>query len=253
MEKNAISLEIYITRFPIYLTFIIISIVVNYLFVMYFAKKKNIDKNLIVTSIIYEIFGIIIGGKLFTLFLSIGKVEDLSFFNFLKLGFTSYGGLIGGLLLLFIFIIQFKLNKLEMLGVYIVPVPIMYSISKLGCLFAGCCYGKPYSGVFNIKYINSETISSNVTLFPIQLLETITFFISFIYIAYCYLKDENLNKVIGKCFVICGILKFIGEFFRASYNGILTSVNQQISIIFILIGILFYIRKSKEKGKKKYE
>ena len=61
-------------------------------------------------------------------------------------------------------------------------------MSKLACFFAGCCYGLPYDGVGCVIYPSGL----NISLIPVQLLETVTFMIIFII---CILLMNNKNII----------------------------------------------------------
>ena len=57
----------------------------------------------------------------------------------------------------------------------------MYAVGKIGCFFAGCCYGIEYNGFLNVTYNYSAIAPKGISLFPIQLLESIVFLIIFLY------------------------------------------------------------------------
>ena len=61
------------------------------------------------------------------------------------------------------------------------PLPLLYAVGKIGCFIAGCCYGIEYYGIGNVVYNyvpKSEIIGLH--LFPIQIVESIVFFLIFI-------------------------------------------------------------------------
>lgn len=89
------------TRIPLYGIFIIISIISG-LFVIFFnIKKLKYKKEEIIGLFIYIILGALLGGKYFTFFTNY-KIYNGEF-NFFKVGLSSYGGLIGSILVVFLF------------------------------------------------------------------------------------------------------------------------------------------------------
>ena len=72
-------------------------------------------------------------------------------------------------------------KNIEFLIVNVLSLPAMYSISKLGCFFTGCCFGIPYNGIFSVYY--PGVYFNNV--FPINLLSCINRFTCFI-LRFCF-------------------------------------------------------------------
>lgn len=227
---------------PIYSIFIIISLLINCVVIFLLGKKQKIDKNIILCSVVYEIIGIIIGAKILNL---IQVKENTSFYY---AGFSAYGGVIGGIFALIVFCKLYKISILKLLNIYIPVLPLLYSISKFGCFFSGCCYGIEYSGLGNIVYKFATEAPIEVELFPIQMLESVINLLIFIYVMYKYKENIENTKIIQKIFILCGICKFSLEFLRASWNGVLSST-QVISCAFVVIGLIMLVNDI-EKNKK---
>ncbi len=227
---------------PVYGLFILISLFVNSIIIFFLAKAQKINKNVVLCSLTYELIGIITGAKILNM---IQIKENNSFYY---AGFSSYGGVIGGIFSLVIFSRLYKIPLKKLLNIYVPLLPLLYSISKIGCFFAGCCYGIEYDGIGCVIYEYSKDAPLNIKLFPVQIIETIVNFIIFIFILFIYKKNKDNLKIVGFVFILCGISKFLLEFLRFSWNGFITST-QIISIIFIIIGIFINMkgRKNEEK------
>ncbi len=125
-------------------------------------------------------------------------------------------------------------------------LPLMYSISKIGCLSAGCCHGIEYNGFLSLHYI-SDT-GSEMAVFPVQLLETIIFFI--IFIVGIFLYKMRSRKSLYVTFGLSVSAKFILDFFRESHNGKVLSFNQILCIILIAVVIgIYWIYKRYQYGR----
>lgn len=184
----------------------------------------------------YENVGIIGGAKILSYLLSFNKLSE---FNFINLGLTSYGAIFGSLFFIILFCIQFKKSIKDTLFIFTPSIPLMYSIGKIGCFLVGCCYGVKYNGLFKIMYKYSKEAPNNVYLFPVQLVETIVFLIIFIYLIIQHKRDKFNSKTLSITFIVCGIAKYILDFFRMSHTEFF-SFNQIVSIFFIVIGIIIY-------------
>ena len=224
------------TNVPLYSIFIFLSFILNIIIICLLNKNKD---KLIYYMLIYENIGFIYGGKLFTYLTNLNKYDS---FDFLRIGFSSLGSLIGGILFLILFCIQFKRNIKETLTLFIKPIPLMYAVGKLGCFLVGCCYGIKYSGPFSVVYNYASNDINGIRLFPVQLVESVVFMIIFILIMK---KKVNLYKTI----FICSLSKFLLDYLRFKSNNMILSVNQ-IGCLIIMIISLILIYKSNEKKKQ---
>lgn len=225
---------------PFYGIMILFSLLINIIVVMFIYKKYNFTRDEIIGALVYENMGIILGAKLLT------YIENYSInsnFDFLSLGLSSYGACIGALLSLIIFGIQFKKSLKDMFFTFTPSIPLMYAIGKIGCFLVGCCYGIKYNGIGSIMYKYSKIAPNYIKLFPVQILETIVFLLIFIYLINRIIRNKFNWKTVGICFIISGFSKFILDYFRFSHANIFLSLNQIISIIFMLIGCIIYMRK----------
>lgn len=221
------------TFFNFYGTFLILSIIIGItIYDIFLIKWKVRNIHIAVLNCLF-LFLIVIGGIGLTI------IENFIFYRKLVIGVASYGGLLGMISAIFIFTKFFKYNIHHFFKILFISVPLMYSISKIGCFLSGCCYGIEYEGLANVIYISSHMAPLNIPLFPIQLVESLTFLLIFIYLILLY-KRKN-NKIISISLILCGIAKYFLEFLRYSWQPIIT-FTQVISLLFILIGLYLFKR-----------
>ena len=229
--------------FSLYSLIISLSIIIGLIFVYINLKEENFSKEQLFYLTIYCLIGIFFGAKYFDYFINIKTYKS---FNLLSLGLSSYGAIIGILIMLFIFSKQFKKDLFKILYLTIPSMPLIYGIGKIGCFLAGCCYGIEYKGPLNIVYKYSNSAPKGIKLFPIQIIEAIVFIIIFI-IFYKKRKNTNKKKSVGELFIACGTAKFLLDFFRHTHMYQLISINQITSIVFIGIGLSLMLSKKKTK------
>ncbi len=211
--------------FNIYMTCILTSIFLAIIYTFYHLKKDKIETRLIWLSVFMAVSFIFVGGLTLT-YISNPK----------EIGLSSYGGAIG---LIIAVLIYEKMTEIKSIKYrYIISIPLLYSISKLGCFLAGCCYGIPYKGPLYVYY--PHIIQEK--LFPIQLLETVSFLILFLILNYIYNKYKN-NTIIEYTIISGATLKFLLDFLRYSHIKEVISLNQYISIILIIIANILLIKK----------
>ena len=228
--------------------------------IFYFTKFFNIKKEDVFYCILYAVIGVGIGAKLLYIITNIPflienyQTLDLynTFLQMLKGGFVFYGGLIGGILGVFIYSKQFKISFKELLLILLPVVPLIHSIGRIGCLCAGCCYGMEYHGFGAITFHDSLLAPNDVPLFPMQVVEAICNFIIFIVLLVTYKKFLGTYKTVGLYLVLYSIVRFTLEFFRGDLiRGIYFSLStsQWISIVLFIIGIAIFVRESKNLTK----
>ncbi len=232
------------SKIPIYSIMILLSLIANLIVVALLSKKYKSTKIEIICLLLYENIGIIGGAKILTFLQNYKELNGQ--FNFLSLGLSSYGAVIGAILFIILFSFQFKKSLKEMLCIFMPSIPLMYGISKIGCFLVGCCYGIEYNGIGNVVYNYSSVAPKDIHLVPIQIIETIFFISIFIYMTLKHKKNQFSNKTLGIGFALCGFSKFILDFFRMSHVDEVISLNQIISSIFIIIG--FAIMNSRVKS-----
>lgn len=235
---------------------------------VYLAKKFEINGD----SIFYAAFAACIVGFLGAHFIygitNIGDIIELtknfstmtfgeylsSFFSYFG-GMVFYGGFLGAILGLIIFSKIYKPLRgkaKNLLDILAVIFPLFHGFGRIGCFFAGCCYGVE-SHVGFITNSNDINPSINgVTRFPIQLVESLCCFIIFAIMFFLFKKDKLHDKLIYIYMIIYGCVRFIDEFFRGdTYRGFLfgLSTSQWISLILIVVSVIMLIVEYRKKEK----
>lgn len=135
-------------------------------------------------------------------------------------GFASIGAAMGLLLVAIIF------SRLYNQPVYFtsscISTPLIYSISKLGCVYSGCCYGRPLL---------------HFSRFPVQLTESIIFMIIFIMVMAIYKTYHDQCSIISV--ILCASAKFVCDYLRYSHINQFLSLNQIVCILFIVVAIIW--------------
>jgi len=223
--------------------------------VFYFSKYHDIEKEDIFDTSMFGIIGIGIGAKLLYIITILPDlIKNFSILDWKTLiprllqgGFVFYGGLIGGIIGIYIYSRLFKISFKKLCMILIPVVPIFHSIGRIGCLLAGCCHGREYNGFGSITFYNTNLAPTGVPLFPMQIVESVCNLIIFAIILLTYKKFKGTYKTIGLYFVLYSIIRFMLEFYRgdAVRGIIILSTSQWISIGLFIVGIFIYFYKDK--------
>lgn len=168
-------------------------------------------------------------------------IEDPSKGFNLNGGITFIGGLIGGVatFLLIYFIVRKKLSGRVFDMVSLAPpcILIAHAFGRVGCFFAGCCYGLPTDSFLGVQFPGMTH-----KVHPTMLYEAAFLFILFGVCSYLLLK-KNFRHNMSLYLVTYGIFRFAIEFVRDDSRGELVagiSPSQFWSILMVGIGVGIY-------------
>lgn len=220
----------------------------------YRGKKRGFDPNRITNIFYFAILGGLVGCKLLFYIVELPHIiKDPSILWNFKNGYVVYGGIIGGILFNLAY---FKLKKLDnFLGYFdlIIPsVSFAQGLGRIGCLCAGCCYGRETSAWYGIVFSHSDFAPNGVKLIPTQLISSLSNFLIFGLLILFASKNEVKGRVASSYLILYGIGRALVEFLRNDYRGCVgfLSTSQLISIFIILIGILLFAVAPKLEAKK---
>ena len=179
--------------------------------------------------------GFAIGSKLFSV---LSNKEILTLSNYINSGYSYIGGILGSILLIFIYCKIYKLDFKHILTVFSVIFPLIYSLSKIGCFLNGCC-----GGIINI---NNEYYK-----LPLQLIDSTIMFILFLTLLILFIKREK--NVINLFFIIFSCIRFFEDYFRNNRNIITVNLTfeQIICVIIIIITFIINIYQIFKRGYSK--
>lgn len=242
-----------------------IGILACFAFLMFAMWYKNFNEDATDKILIIGLFGTGFGIFAATLVQSIYNYIANPNAGFHLSGMTFIGGLIGGVTSflgvwnLYVYVIaprtKVKLLQNNMnaglsdaLPFIPIGIAIAHAFGRLGCFFAGCCYGKPtdsWVGMYCAKVYNEATgaVYMGVKVIPTQLFEMIFLFVLAGVMALLYFKFK-LNYNFGVYAVSYGIWRFILEFFRGDERGGIVgaalSPSQILSIVMVILGIGYF-------------
>lgn len=162
-------------------------------------------------------------------------------------GFVFYGGLLG-VIAGILFVTKWKRrDPREMLDFAAPAFPLFHALARIGCLFAGCCYGIPWLwGVV----LQGET----VVRFPVQLLESLCDLVIF---AFLLLRSRRTGSSQGSfslymtSYAVC---RFFLEFFRGdTVRGLWPpglSTSQYISLFILAAFAVTFLRARRRANRK---
>ena len=127
-------------------------------------------------------------------------------------GIVFYGGLFGGLLGAWLGCRIVGLRFLPVLALCAPALALGHAFGRVGCLFAGCCYGMPCDLPF--CFALSPHIAGGARLLPVQLIESVCDLILCAALLLYLRKRRPVPRAAGVFLMSYAAYRFILEFFR---------------------------------------
>ena len=173
-------------------------------------------------------------------------------------GMVFYGGLLGGILGVWLVARKKKKNFFEFTDLMAPCFCVAHAFGRIGCLLVGCCYGVSvgettqfgvltYGGECAVKYLDGTM------RLPVPLFETIFLLLLCGALVPIYRKEKRLGTTTGWYLVLYAVWRFVIEMFRGDaergkFGPLYTS--QWISILILAAGIVILLLSRKYKWKK---
>ncbi len=227
------------------------------LFTYKMAKKHGLDEVEMLFMMLFSFCGVLlfshilyaftVPDRIWAVLTHLDKIKSFNdFVNAVSLifgGSVFYGGLIGAILVFFIYTKVRKLSFGDYSDIGALAIPLFHFFGRIGCFLSGCCYGVEWE--HGITYSHSIVESANgVPRFPVQLVEAGLNLLLFFLLFYIYKKGKANHKVLALYLLIYPVYRFVLEFFRGdAYRGFLfgLSTSQLISIVLFVISLIWLI------------
>ncbi|MBI2608893.1 MAG: prolipoprotein diacylglyceryl transferase [Deltaproteobacteria bacterium] len=224
------------------------------------AKKEGIHSNTFIDIAFWSLLWGLIGARILFIITNLHEYiqEPLRIFALWEGGLVFYGGLIGGALTIIFYCKKKNIPLWKMLDVAAPGVAFVHMFGRLGCVLAGCCFGKPTTLPWGISFHLEESFARplHTPLHPTQLYEALALFFVFL-LLYFYLSSRKKfdGQMVLVYFILYSIFRFTNEFFRGDeIRGFVfgwVSTSQFISLL--VFGItLFFLFHSLRGLKKEY-
>lgn len=150
-------------------------------------------------------------------------------------GMTFYGGLIAGFIAMLILLITCKktsFSVVQWLDILTVPFVLFHFCGRMGCFFAGCCYGKQTDSALGMVFPDQPDAGifhNGHAVYPTQLFEAI-FLFALAIILLCIPKYKFYLYCLGY-----PIFRFAVEFLRGDDRGMYFGLLSPAQLISTLI------------------
>lgn len=212
------------------------------------AKRLGLNPDKVVDACFYIVVAAIAGSRVFYVLTNLDTfvAAPLDVFKIWEGGLVFYGGIIGALAM---FVVYLRISGLplgKMADIGAVCVPLGHVLGRIGCFFAGCCYGKVCDQPWAITFNHPESLAPlYVPLHPTQLYESV----SNLFIFLLVFSLRRFKQYDGQLFwiytAVYGINRSMIEFFRGDFRGAVLwnmfSISQVIGISSAFFAVVMLI------------
>jgi phosphatidylglycerol---prolipoprotein diacylglyceryl transferase len=223
--------------------FIVIGIILfTYLFLRDPRSKKLLRPEQYYNLLSAAILAGFVGARL--LYASTNWHTFGSFWNifaFWEGGYSLLGGIIALMILVPWYLKKHHIPILPLLDVVSVYAPLLQSVSRVGCFFAGCCYGQPTLVSWSVTAADCAARLHPTQLYSAAFLFSI-FFILYFFGHYLFKQTGQITSIY---LILMSLERFVVDFWRGDreFSSLShhLSIAQLIALVIMIVGICGFI------------
>ena len=219
---------IHIGSFPIntYGVFLAIAFLCGILVTVKLAERDGLPRQKIYDLSLWMLLAGLIGSKILMLFTEPEYRENpmlLVSLDFLRSGGVWYGGLLGGVLVGYLLMKRYQLPWWKTADAFAPGLAIGNFFGRQGCFAAGCCWGKPTTLPWGVKFTDLghqiTGVPIDTYLHPTQLYESFAMLLVFFFLFWLHKRKRFSGQVILAYALLYSVIRFAIEFVRDDPRG----------------------------------
>ncbi|MCL2484840.1 MAG: prolipoprotein diacylglyceryl transferase [Endomicrobia bacterium] len=171
--------------------------------------------------------------------------SPLDIFKIWQGGLVYYGGFIAAIAFFILYAFKTKKSFLKMSDIVAPALALGHFFGRIGCFFAGCCYGKECALPWSVAFTNSDSLAvQHVHVHPTQLYEAFANIALFVFLHFYNKKKHASGMTLAFYLIIYAVMRFTVEFFRGDFRGeyyLGLSISQIISLILFISGLALIV------------
>ena len=219
---------IHIGSFPIntYGVFLAIAFLCGILVTVKLAERDGLPRQKIYDLSLWMLLAGLIGSKILMLFTEPEYRENpmlLVSLDFLRSGGVWYGGLLGGVLVGYLLMKRYQLPWWKTADAFAPGLAVGNFFGRQGCFAAGCCWGKPTTLPWGVKFTEQghqiTGVPTDTYLHPTQLYESFAMLLVFLFLLWLHKHKRFSGQVILAYALLYSVIRFSIEFLRDDPRG----------------------------------
>jgi len=224
------------------------------------ARARGLDPNRVMDLGIWIIISALVGAKLLLLIVDRGKFPMTTdgMMDLVRSAGVFYGGLIAAVVVALWYLWRHRMPIWTVTDVFAPGIALGHVIGRFGCLFAGCCFGRPTTVPWAVTFHNEFAAQNvgttlNVPLHPTQLYEAGA---ELLILGFLLMFERKGRPYPGRTFwaymLLYAVSRFIIEFYRGDPRGMVGSLStsQFVSILLAPVAIIMLVVLARGAGSR---
>lgn len=228
-------------------------IALGFLTAVWFTKKNarfyGISQEAVSDLFFTILIASLIGARLLYVTISFEdyRQNPLDIFKIWNGGLVFFGGFLAATLAAVVFCRMRKLPVATTADVLAPGLALGHAIGRLGCFFAGCCYGKTCDLPFAVTFSDPNSLAPlHTALHPTQIYMAVSNLVLFFILLAVQRRKRFEGMVFLSYVILYAAFRFVIEFFRGDFRGDFffefLSVSQGIGIVVSVAAVAVMIR-----------
>lgn len=239
---------------PTFFFMIMLGVLATTFYIYFRAPKLGFSQVVALDmGILGAIFGVI-GGRLFHVFAEafwFYREDPMRVFEFWRGGFVSFGAFIGGTLAVMVYLKIRKLPILPYMDLAALGIPIMILFIRIGCLGAGCCYGKPTDFFLHLTFRDPGSDAGSkfagISLHATQIYDMLNAVFVFALLNWRYARKKFEGEIVLLLFISYSFIRGLVEFLRGDmdrgvyFDGAVSTGQMTGFVLIVLCSVIYFI------------
>jgi len=226
---------------------------------MRLARTEGIPTGLIMDMSFVILLAAIVGSRaLYVLMnLSFYLENPILAFKLWEGGLVFSGGLAAAALVMAWYIHRHRLSWWKTGDLWAPGIAVGQAVGRIGCLMAGCCYGKPAGDLpWAITFTDPLCLApTGVPLHPTQLYSMVSGFVIFLILLMIFLKRKFYGQVLIWFVILHSTARLLIERFRGDYRGVVldssVSLTQLVTLLLLSAAVAALVFKKNRDGRER--
>jgi len=222
------------------------------------ARRRGLDANRVMDLGIWIIVSALVGAKLLLLIVDFDSFTSnpRELLNLARSGGVFYGGLIAAVAVALWYLRRHRMPVWTVTDIFAPGIALGHVIGRLGCLFAGCCFGRPTDVPWAITF-HSEFAARNVgtplgiPLHPTQLYEAGAELLILFVLLFTERRGRSFpGRTFWTYMLLYGVSRFVIEMYRGDPRGMVgtLSTSQFVSILIVPLAVIMLLWLARGTG-----
>jgi phosphatidylglycerol:prolipoprotein diacylglycerol transferase len=226
------------------------------------ARHRGVDANRVMDLGIWIIIAALVGAKALLVIVDWDyyRSNPREIFSLVRSAGVFYGGLIVATITGFALMRRYRLPVWTTADLYAPGIALGHVIGRMGCFFAGCCWGKPTNLPWAITFTDPTAAMNvgtplNIPLHPTQLYEAGA---ELLILGLLLSTERRGGYFAGRTFwlymLLYAISRFIIEFYRDDPRGVMfgMSTSQFVSVLLVPVSLamLYWLWRRNQTSKE---